>query len=168
MIPITRAAASAALFTLAAASQLEAQGESLRLTLSGGPHAGNYRFPAAQCDVFGGRGKRVSISLVTPEMQQAGRADPTSIPSVDLAVEEGTGGPNGLAIDVEFLASGGSRERTLYQVYAIPPELQGGTKKPPEGRGEVTIRRTEAGITSTFRAETKGGVRIEGTLECRT
>ncbi len=168
MIPLTRAAASAALLTLAAASQLDAQGGSIRLNLSGGPHAGSYRFPAAQCDVFGGRGKRVSISLVTPEMQQAGSANLASMPSVDLAVEEGTGGRNGIAIDVEFRASGGSQERILYRVYAIPTELQGGSKQPPEGRGEVTIRRTEAGITSTFRAETEGGVRIEGTLECGT
>jgi hypothetical protein len=136
--------------------------------MSGGPHAGSYQFPAGQCDVFGGRGEPASIlSLFTPEMQQSGRADPASIPSLDLAVEEGTGGRNGLAIDVEFKASGGSRERILYRVYAVPPELQApGPKTPPEGRGEVTVRRTEAGVTSTFWAETKAGVRIEGTLEC--
>jgi hypothetical protein len=168
MIPLTQAAASAALLTFAAASQLDAQGGSVSLTLSRGPHVGSYRFPAAQCDVFGGRGEPASISLVTPAMQQGGPADPASIPSVDLAVEEGTGGHNGLAIDVEFRAPGGSRERNLYRVYAIPPELQAGPKKPPEGRGEVTIRRTENGVTATFRAETNGGVRIEGTLECGT
>jgi len=168
MIPLSRAAASAALFTLAVTSQLDAQGGSLRLTLSGGRHAGNYRFPAVQCDVFGGRGKRVSISLVTPEVQQSGSGEPASLPTVDLAIEEGTGGPNGLAIGVEFRASGGSRERSRYEVYAIPPELQGGFNRPPEGRGEVTIRRTETGVTATFRADTKAGVRIEGTLECRS
>jgi len=159
MIPLRRAAASAALITLAAASQLEAQSGSIRLTLSGGPHAGKYEFPAAQCYVFGGRGKPTSISLVTLETD-----DPASIPSIDLAVEEGTGGRNGIAIDVEFRASGGSRERIVYRVYAIPPELHG--LQPLEGRGHVTLQRTEAGITSKFRGETKTAVRIEGTMEC--
>jgi hypothetical protein len=89
------------------------------------------------------------------------------MPSVELAVEEGTGGPNGLAIDVEFRASGSnSRERIVYRVYDVPPELQGGVTKPREGRGEVTIRRTDAGIISSFKGETKDGVRLEGTLEC--
>jgi hypothetical protein len=165
MIPLTRAAASAALLVLAAASRLDAQGGSLRLTLSGGPNAGSYEFPAVTCDVFGGK-KRVAIALVTPETQPAGRTDPASMPCVGLAVEEGTGGPNGLSIDVEFKASGGSRQKTVYTVYTMPPELQGGFRKPPNGRGEVTIGRAEAGVTATFRAETKGGVRLAGTLEC--
>jgi hypothetical protein len=167
MIPLTRAAASAALLALAAASRLDAQGGSLRLTLSGGPHAGSYEFPAVTCDVFGG-GKRVSISLVTPDMQPRGHVDPASMPYVGLAVEEGTGGPNGLSIDVEFRASGGSREKTVYTVYTMPPELQGGFSKPPNGSGEVTIGRTETGVTATFRVVTNRGVRMEGTLDCES
>jgi hypothetical protein len=165
MRQLVHTAAFAALLTLVAAFRLDAQAGSIRVTLSGGRHAGSYQFPAAQCDVFGGRGKRVSISLMTPE-RQAGSTDPASMPGVDLAIEEGTDGPNGLAIDVEFRGSGKARDRTVYRIYDVPPELQGGATEPREGRGEVTIRRTDAGIVSSFKGETKDGVRLEGTLEC--
>jgi hypothetical protein len=44
--------------------------------------------------------------------------------------------------------------------------VQVGPKKPFEGHGDVTVRRTETATTASFRGETKRGVRIEGTLEC--
>lgn len=56
MTMLARAAAFAALLTLAAVLRLEAQVGSVRFTIAGGPHAGSYRFATGQCDVLGSRG----------------------------------------------------------------------------------------------------------------
>lgn len=78
MAILARAVASAALLTLTAVADLEAQVGSVRFTIAGGPHAGSYRFQTGQCDVLGGRGKPISIiSMFTSEMQ-GGRAEPNS------------------------------------------------------------------------------------------
>jgi hypothetical protein len=166
MTMLARAAAFAALLTLAAVLRLEAQVGSVRFTIAGGPHAGSYRFATGQCDVLGSRGEPPSIiSMFTPQMQKDGGADPNSPASFELYTEPGGGKPDGLALTVEW-RSGGSREKTVYEVYAIPPELQVGPKTPLEGHGDVTVRRTETATTASFRGETKRGVRIEGRLEC--
>ena len=142
------------ILALAAVADLGAQVGSVRFTIAGGPHAGSYRFQ--------------TISMFTPEMQKGGRAEPNSPASFELYTEPGRGKPDGLALRVDFRSSG-SRERTLFNVYAIPPELAApGRKTPLEGRGDVTVRQTEAATTASFRVETRGGVRIEGSLTCPT
>jgi hypothetical protein len=167
MTMLARAAAFAALLTLAAVLRLEAQVGSVRFTIAGGPHAGSYRFTTGQCDVLGSRGEPPSIiSMFTPEMQKDGGAGPNSPTSFELYTEPGRGKPDGLALTAEW-RSHGSGKRTVYEVYAIPRELQAvGRKTPLEGRGDVTVRRTETATTASFRGETKRGVRIEGMLEC--
>jgi hypothetical protein len=166
MTMLARAAAFAALFTLAAALRLEAQVGSVRFTITGGPHAGSYRFATGQCDVLGSRGDPPSIiSMSTPEMQKDGGADPNSPASFELYTAPASGRPDGLALTVVW-RSVGSRERTVYEVSTFPPELQVGRKTPLEGHGDVTVRQTETITTASFRGETKRGVRIEGSLEC--
>lgn len=167
MMVLARTAAFTALLMLAVALRLEAQVGAVRFTIVGGPHAGSYRFDTGQCDVLGGRGSPMSIiSMFTPEMQKGGQADPRSPTSFELYTEPGKGKPDGLALRVEF-HSVASSERTRYSVYAIPPELQApGPGTPLEGLGDVTVRQTETATTTSFRAETKGGVRLEGSLEC--
>ena len=55
----------------------------------------------------------------------------------------------------------------MYEIYAMPPELQGpGRKEPPKGRGTVTINQGENGTSATFRGETQDGVRMEGSVRC--
>jgi hypothetical protein len=166
MTTLARAAASAALLTFAAIADLEAQIGSVRFSIASGPHAGSYRFQTGQCDVLGGRGQPSIISMFTPEMQKGERAQPGSPESFELYTESGRGKPDGLALSVDFGATG-SREAVRYEVYAIPPELAApGPKTPQEGRGVVTVRQTETATTASFRAETENGVRIEGSLTC--
>ena len=166
MTMLARAAAFAALLTLAAVPRIEAQVGSVRFTIAGGPHAGSYRFATGQCDVLGGRGEPPSIiSMFTPEMQKDGGADPSSPASFELYTAPRKGKPDGLAVTVVW-RSVGSRERTVYKIYAMPPEVQVGPRQPFDGHGDVTVRRTETAVTAAFRGETKGGVRIEGSLEC--
>jgi hypothetical protein len=103
--------------------------------------------------------------MFTPEMQKDGGADRNSPASFELYTAPARGKPDGLALTVVW-RSVGPRERTVYEVYAMPPEVQVGPKKPFEGHGNLTVRRTETTTTASFRAETKRGVRIEGRLEC--
>jgi hypothetical protein len=68
-------------------------------------------------------------------------------------------------VNVDFRAKSG--QRIVYEIYAIPPELQApGRTKPPKGRGSVTIQQSGAGTTATFRGETKDGVKMEGSVTC--
>jgi hypothetical protein len=66
---------------------------------------------------------------------------------------------------VDFRSKSG--QRIVYEIYAIPPELQApGRNKPPSGRGSVTIRQEKTATIADFRGETKDGVRMEGSVHC--
>ena len=155
---INRAAGLAAALILGAASETEAQ-SSIKITISRGPHAGTYELKNGQCDALKGS----IISMFTPEL--AGVAPGPKTPeSMEVYTEPGKGKP-GFAVNVDFRAP--SRQRIVYEIYAIPPELQGpGGNKPPSGQGTVTIEEKAEGTTATFRGQTKEGVGMEGSVTC--
>ena len=160
MTKLARAAGFAAALMLVAAPRSEAQSSSIRVTIAGGPHAGSYELKRDQCDALDGQ----IISMFTPEKPAgAGSSAPESI---ELYTEPGKGKPDGFAVRVDFRSKAG--QRIAYEIYAIPPELQApGRAKPPRGRGSVTIRQEKTGTVAEFRGETKDGVLMHGSVDCR-
>lgn len=160
MIAYARAAGLAAALVLVAAPRAEAQVSTIRVTISGGPHAGTYTLERGQCDALDGS----VISMFTPRL--AGVAQGPKIPeSIEVYTEPGRGKTDGFAVNVDFRAKSG--QRIVYEIYAIPPELQApGMSKPPKGRGTVAIQQAASGTTATFRGETKDGVKLEGSVMC--
>ena len=155
-----RAAGLAAALALVAAPRTEAQSSSIRITIGGGPHAGTYEFEGGQCDALDGS----VISMFTPETAGVA-AGPRTPESMEVYTVPGHGKPDGFAVSVDFRAKSG--QRIVYEIYAIPPELQGPMRTTPlKGRGTVSIRPGDASTTATFRGETKDGVRMEGRVEC--
>jgi hypothetical protein len=157
---IKRTAGLAAAFMLTAASGTQAQGHSVHVIIKGGPHAGTYDFGGGQCDPLDGE----IISMFTPK--QAGVAPGPRVPeSIEVYTAPAKGKPHGFAVRVDFRAPSG--ERIVYEIYAIPPELQGpGMNEPLKGRGSVTIEQKPDGTTASFRGQTKDGVGMEGSVTC--
>jgi hypothetical protein len=160
MTILTRIAALAATLIAAASHSVEAQPSSIRLTITGGAHAGTYELKRGQCDGLRGQ----IISMFQPEARPApGSSTPESI---ELYTEPGDGKRTGFSVIADFRDKSG--RRIQYEIYAIPPELQGpGPTKPPKGSGSVTIREEATGTFATFRGETADGVRMEGSVDCR-
>lgn len=160
MTILARAAGFAAALMLVAAPPIEAQSSSIRVTIGGGPHAGTYEFKGGQCDALDGQ----VISMFTPGMAGVAAA-PKTPESIEVYTEPGRGKTDGFAVNVDFRAKSG--QRVVYEIYAIPPELQApGRNKPPKGRGSVTIRQEQTGTIAEFRGETKDGVKMEGNVTC--
>ena len=156
---ITRAALPAVLLVLGA-QRIEAQESALRLTITGGPHAGTYELTRGQCDALG----HSLISMFTPELagQAAGK---NGLESIEVYTEPGKGKPDGLAVSADFRAKSG--KRIEYEIQAIPPELQGpGRHTPTRGSGTVTVQLGAAGTSATFRGQTADGVKMEGSVTC--
>ena len=159
MKSLARTAALAAAFTLAAASHVEAQSSTVRVTLAGGPHAGTYEIPG-QCDLTPGQFPSMFIMAF-----KVGAVPPNLPRSIEFFSVDGKGKPDGFVVNVLFYPAG---KRVAYEIYAIPPEQQ----QPPRlhrlrGRGSVTVRQTATGRTATFRGQTAEGVRMEGSVDCR-
>ena len=155
----TRAAALAAAFGLVAASHLDAQSSTARVTIGGGPHAGTYEI-SGQCDLTPGQFPSMFIMAF-----KVGAVPPNEPKSIEFFTADGKGKPDGFVVNVLFYPAG---KRIAYEIYAIPPELQ----PPPrasrlKGRGSVTVRQTPTGRTATFRGQTAEGVRMEGSVDCR-
>ena len=74
MIAYARAAGLAAALMLVAAPRAEAQVSTIRVTISGGPHAGTYTLERGQCDALDGQ----VISMFTPRL--AGVAQGPKVP----------------------------------------------------------------------------------------
>jgi hypothetical protein len=147
---------------LIAAPRTEAQSSSIRVTIAGGPHAGSYELKRGQCDALEGQ----IISMFTPDKPAGGTAGSSAPESIELYTEPGKGKSDGFAVRVDFRSKSG--QRIVYDIYAIPPELQApGRTKPPSGRGSVTIRKEQTVTIAEFRGETKDGVRMEGSVACR-
>ena len=158
---LNRATALVAALLLGAASATEAQ-SSVRVTISKGPHAGTYDFTTGSCDAL----NLQIISMFTPK--GGGRAAPGSKTpeSIEVYTEPAKGGkPHGFAVRADFRAQSG--QRIVYEIYAIPPELQGpGLNKPPSGQGSVTIEKKAEGVVASFKGQTKDGVGLEGSVTC--
>ena len=173
MIAIVRAAATATILILPAAPRLDAQHQ-VRFTLTGGPHAGTYEMSqAAMCDVVDVSAKEVELSAVFDADRPKGwRDDPNRAYAKGFVLSKpGTeGGKAGsFALAAAFATPREQHRRIEYVILTIPREMQEpGLERDPEGRGDVTVERTDAGAKATFRGETKDGVRIEGRLECST
>lgn len=150
-----------AALTLLATSRTDAQSGSISVTIGGGPHAGKYELTRGQCDPI----KREIISLFTPKM--AGIAEGPKMPErIGFYTEPGKNGkPDGFSVNVDFRLP--SRKRVVYEIYAIPPELQGpGLNKPPKGQGTVTIEQKAESTHASFRGQTEDGIRMEGSIHC--
>jgi hypothetical protein len=154
------ALALAAALLLVIAPGLEAQDSSLRITITGGPHAGTYELAHGQCDALHGS----IISMFTPQLagQASGR---NGLESMEVYTTPGNGKPDGWAVTADFRAKSG--KRVVYEIYAMPPELQGpGRKEPVKGSGTVTIKQGEDGTSASFRGQTADGVKMEGSVKC--
>lgn len=157
---LNRAAGLVAALLLIAASATEAQSHSIHITISRGPHAGTYELTNGQCDALKGS----IISMFTPKLAGVA-AGPKTPESMEVYTEPGKGKPDGFAVNVDFRAPSG--KRIVYEIYAIPPELQGpGVKEPPKGQGTVTIEQKPDRTTASFRGQTKEGVGMEGSVTC--
>ena len=155
-----RAASLTALLVLAATLPTEAQVSSISVTIAGGPHAGKYELTRGQCDALNGQ----IISMFTPKL--AGVPEGPKTPeSIEIYTEPGKGKTNGFAVSVDFRLP--SRKRVVYEIYAIPPELQGpGLNKPPKGQGTVNIEQKAEGTHASFRGQTEDGIGMEGSVNC--
>jgi hypothetical protein len=150
----------AAALTVLAASRTDAQSGSVSVTIAGGPHAGKYELTRGQCDALNGQ----IISMFTPKL--AGVAEGPKTPeSIEVYTEPGKGKTDGFAVNVDFRSPSGPR--VVYEIYAIPPELQApGRTKPPSGQGSVKIEQKAEGTRATFRGQTKDGIGMEGSVNC--
>ena len=153
------AAATMLLLTAALVAPAEAQ-STIRVTIGGGSHAGTYELKDGQCDALDGS----IISMFTPELAGVA-AGPKHLESIEVYTMPGNGKPDGFAVNADFRAKSG--QRIVYEIYAVPPELQGPMRiKPFSGRGTVTIKKSETSTSATFRGQTKDGVRMDGSVEC--
>jgi hypothetical protein len=153
-------AAFAALFSLVAASRLDAQSGQITVTIAGGPHAGTYEM-TGQCDL--NPDKFPSMFLMASRVGTVPQNSPSSI---EFFSAPGKGKPDGFVVSVHF--RGKSGERIAYELNAIPPELKPPVALPPQGRGSVTMKQAATGTTATFRGVTHNGVRMEGSVDCRS
>ena len=157
MTILARAAVFAAAFMLIAASQLDAQSSTVRVTIADGPHAGTYEKTdfCELADTF------PSIFMLAYTVGAMGPKNPRSIAFFTASGK----GPDGFLLKVEFIQPGNS---TAYEIFAIPRErYPPGRAQPVKGRGTVTIREAETGKAATFRGQTADGVRMEGSVDCR-
>ena len=157
----TRAVCLTVGLMLAAAFPGEAQGNAISVTIARGPHAGRYEFTGGQCDPL--EGGQI-ISLFTAEM--AGLvAGPKTPERIELYTEPGRGKTNGLMVKVLFRTP--SRQRVEYEIYDVPPALQGpGLNEPARGKGAVTMEENAKGARASFKGETQEGIGMEGSISC--
>ena len=156
MTGLARAAAFAAAFTLIAAARLDAQAGTIRVTIASGPHAGTYEM-AQQCELQPDAYPVVHIMAFTTGVQP-----PKTPHLMQFFLASAKGKPDGFVVSVQFREKGGT-----YQIFAIPRELSSSAPL-PSGKGTVTVKQTAAAKTMTFRGQTKAGVKMEGTVVCRS
>ena len=156
MTIIARAAAFAAALTLVVASRSEAQSSSTRVTIAGGPHAGTHEMKDEACEVLNGK---ITV-IFTSKGGPVGDGTPEFIEFWTLPAK---GKPDGFGVRVLFQLPG---RQAVYEIHAVPSGVQG--PMPASGRGSVTVRQTATGKIATFRGQTKDGVRMEGSVDCRS
>ena len=156
MTILARATALAVVLTLASATQAAAQAGTIRVTIASGPHAGTYEM-AEQCELQPNAYPAVNIMGFTTGVQP-----PKTPRTMEFFLASAKGKPDGFVVSVQFLGKDGT-----YQIFAIPREL---SQSAPslKGKGTVTVKQTAAGKTMTFRGQTQEGVKMEGTVVCRS
>ena len=156
MTILARAAALAAVLTLASAMQAAAQSGTIRVTIASGPHAGTYEM-AEECEQQSNGYPAVNIMAFTTGVQP-----PKTPHLMQFFLASAKGKPDGFVVSVQFHGKDGR-----YDIYAIPRELSPSAPL-PSGKGTVTVKQTAAGKTMAFRGQTKAGVKMEGTVVCRS
>jgi hypothetical protein len=159
MTTIARAALMAAAFTLLAVPRASAQSSAIRVTISGGPHAGTYEM-SEQCEVQPDSYPSMHIMAF-----RVGAVPPKTPRSMEFFTASKKGNPDGFVVSMIFPGAGGEQAR--YQIFAIPRELSPSAPS-LRGRGTVTVKQTATGRTATFRGQTEEGVKMEGTIDCRS
>jgi hypothetical protein len=157
MPTFARAAAFAAAFTLLAASNAKAQSSSIRVTIVGGQNAGTHELKGDDCSILNGE--------IRANFTPTGKASPSGPVSIDFYTVAGKGKPDGFGTRLIFLGQYNAQIR--YDIHAMPPGVKNPLFIPGSGRGSVTVKKTATGQMATFRGQTKDGVRIEGTVDCR-
>lgn len=158
MTPVSRAAALTVALMLVAAPYAAAQ-STIRVTIGGGPHAGTYEM-SEECEVQPNAYPAMHLMAFT-----VGAAKPKAPRTMEFILASAKGKPDGFVVAVVFPIEAGEQPR--YEIYAIPPEL---TPSAPSlrGRGTVTVKQTATGKVATFRGQTDDGVKMEGTVDCRS
>ena len=155
---LARAAAVAAVFVLSAPAALDAQSSKITVTIASGPHAGTYEMEET-CEVNPDSYPALYIMAYT-----TGVVDAKTPVKMEFFTASKKGKPDGFVVSIHFRARGQDR----YEIFAIPQELAPGSAPSLKGRGTVTVKQTPTGSTATFRGQTAEGVRMEGTLDCRS
>jgi hypothetical protein len=160
MTTLTRAAMVAATFTLLAAPHARAQSSSIRVAIASGQNAGTHEVKGGpdDCSIVNGE-----IRALFSPADEAGSPLPVA---VDFYTVAGKGKPDGFGVQMIFL--GQYNRQIKYEIHAMPPGVKNPLFIPSSGRGTVTVKKTATGQMATFRGQTKDGVRIEGTVDCRT
>ena len=160
MTILARAAALAAVLTLVstmqAAAQSNTQSSTIRVTIASGPHAGTYEM-AEECEQQSNGYPAVNIMAFTTGVQP-----PKTPHLMQFFLASAKGKPDGFVVSVQFHGKDGR-----YDIYAIPRELSPSAPL-PSGKGTVTVKQTATGKTMSFRGQTKAGVKMEGTVVCRS
>lgn len=159
MTLLGRPAMVAAAFMVVSAARLYAQAGTIRVTITGGGHAGTYEM-AEKCEVRPNTYPALYIMAFT-----TGTTDPKGPRVLEFFTASAHGKPDGFAVAVVFSGMVNGQDR--YEILAIPPEYAPGSAPPLSGRGTVTVKQTVAGSTASFRGRTKDGVQMEGTVDCR-
>ena len=151
---LSRTAAVAALFTLLAVPRLAAQGK-ISVTIASGPHAGTHEMEEA-CE-----GQPNSYPSLYIMAFRTGVYDRQKLPSVmEFFTASKPGKPDAFVVSVKFQSQD-------YQIFTIPREYSKQAPM-PSGRGTVTVKQSGAGRVATFSGQTKDGVKMQGTIDCRT
>ena len=154
MSNLARTAAAAVMFTLLAVPQLAAQGK-ISVTIASGPHVGTHELEAA-CE-----GQPNSYPSLYIMQFRTGVFDRQKLPYVmEFYTASKPGKPDAFVVSVKFQSQN-------YEIFTIPREYS--KQAPvPSGRGTVTVKQSATGRVATFRGQTKDGVKMEGTIDCRT
>lgn len=155
MTTSARAAAIAAAFVLLAAPRLDAQSGRISVTIAGGPHAGTHEMQEA-CE-----GQPNSYPSLYIMAFRTGVFDRNQLPYVmEFFTASKPGKPDAFVVSVKF-------QDHNYQIFTIPREYSAQAPS-PSGRGTVTVKQSAAGRVATFSGQTKDGVKMQGTIDCRT
>ena len=157
---VARAALMAAALTLVVIPSASAQSSTIRVTISGGPHAGTYEM-SEQCDVQANAYPAMHLMAFT-----IGAANPEAPRTMEFFLASAKGKPDGFGVAVVFPIQAGKQPR--YEIFAIPPELAPGSAPSLRGRGTVTVKPSATGRTASFRGQTEDGVKMEGIIDCRS
>lgn len=131
----------------------------IHLVVTGGPHAGTYDAQATS----GGCSYGLAKEGAWGNQYSIDTNDPGKFSSLQLVVpnsKNAAGGTKEFLITAHFGAFMG--EGTDYTVDTQPASQR------PRGSGTVTVEDRGGSGTVTFSAQTADGVKLEGTIECRT